>query len=612
LERFTDSLRERGPDGAGYDYFLDGALGLGHRRLSILDLSEAGRQPMTSPDGRYTITYNGEVFNFGELARDLEMRGHVFRTRTDTEVVLAAFAEWGAGCLERFNGMWAFAIWDAQERQLFLARDRFGIKPLYYAHLSGKLFVFASETRAFRSLAGFARKIDLGLVQMELEGAFLEGHGYSIFQDIRQILPSHYVEVSKDRPLVQRRWWHIRDHLPASIPVTLEEQAEAFHALLQDACSLRLVSDVPVATALSGGLDSSSVYSMVHSVLRNGRSFRIPADCQRAVVATFPGLPNDERSYAEEILSWTGGTALFVEQDMRDLTQRVVSDTQYFDALDTAPISSAAAIYASMRKAGITVSLDGHGVDEMLFGYRTMVERIFHHHVKTGRLDRAELMRDVLIPMYSKEARYRAELRIDGYLDNARRPISRLATLFSACVSAGGADSMADTLPALGETYRLEDWSPLERIAVRETFMETLPNLLRNFDRASMMHGVEVRMPFMDWRLVAFIFALPVDSRVGHGYTKLVLREAMKGRMAESIRTRTFKVGISSPIIHWFQGALREWSLDTLHDAQQRRALLIMSADDVQAFEQSVATGRLTADQAKVAWHELNIQIITS
>lgn len=208
LKRFTDAMRHRGPDGADYKIFDNANLGLGHRRLSILDLSEAGKQPMSYADGRYWITYNGEVFNFLELKSELMSLGFKFMTSTDTEIILAAYQMWGSDCQLRFNGMWAFAIWDQKEKSLFLSRDRFGIKPLYYLNTKD-IFAFASETYAFKYLEGYNRRINPNTFKTNISNyEALEGYGYSIFEDIYQVLPGHSIEYKLGSEIKQKQWWN--------------------------------------------------------------------------------------------------------------------------------------------------------------------------------------------------------------------------------------------------------------------------------------------------------------------------------------------------------------------------------------------------------------------
>ena len=257
VQRITDALAHRGPDRSGIH--TDGSVGLGHRRLAILDLSEGGKQPMSLLDGRYWITFNGEVFNFLELRKQLERLGQIFHSETDTEVIVAAYHHWGADCVLKFNGMWAFAIWDSQRRELFLSRDRFGIKPLHYLS-EPRRFVFASELKSFLHLQDFAAREN----EEELRRALTtrgESEEATLVQGVKLLRPGHNLLVSTSRTRIWC-WWRTLDHL-TDIPKPFSDQAERFRELFFDACSLRLRFDVPVATCLSGGMDSSSILCSV-------------------------------------------------------------------------------------------------------------------------------------------------------------------------------------------------------------------------------------------------------------------------------------------------------------------------------------------------------------
>lgn len=293
----TARLAHRGPDGQGLH--VDGSLGLGHRRLAILDLTPMGHQPMSYAAGRYWITYNGEVYNFLELRHELENLGHRFRSDSDTEIILSAYVQWGRECLLRFNGMWAFAIWDAHDKTLFLARDRFGIKPLFYL-LERDRLAFASEWKAFLALPCFARRVDWStFVTALLDPYCQEGIEECLLLGVRRLLPGHCMTVTPHETRVFR-WWNTLEHL-VEPPTGLQKQAERFRELFEDACRMRMRSDVPIGTSLSGGLDSSSIVCMLaESGRQPGKAEnRLAEDWQRAFIATFPGTPVDERSYAD-------------------------------------------------------------------------------------------------------------------------------------------------------------------------------------------------------------------------------------------------------------------------------------------------------------------------
>lgn len=613
LVRFTDSMFERGPDGGGHEIYENETLGLGHRRLSILDLSDAGHQPMSYLDGRYHMTYNGEVFNFGELREELKQKGYGFRSDTDSEVIMAAYDAWGHECLNRFNGMWAFAIWDNREKTLFMARDRFGIKPFYYLIQPGRLLAFASETRAFKQLEGFQRQLDEQMVNLQSQGARIHGSGYSIFKGIHSILPGHYALVKPDGKLLQRRWWSIEDHIWEKVPETLEEQAEQYYELLEDACRLRLVSDVKVATALSGGLDSSAVYSVVNGLLKKGSLDRVPADSQKAVVVTFPGLENDERAFAEKAIEFTKGEAIFLPQEYPDLANQITRDTIMFDGLNPSPITAISGIYRGMRQNGITVSLDGHGVDEMLYGYRDMLYNLFQYYYKTRDLKHADMLRDVIIPTYPQNEQQRVLGNLNALMKGARSPLSGIKALAKRILGKEGIDragyNASGLFAPIGEPYDFSAYSYPDRIIYNETFVETLPDIFRNFDLAGMMNSVEIRMPFMDWRLVTYQFSLPVESKIGHGFNKLVLREAMKGRMSEEIRTRRLKIGISSPVVRWVNKELNGWVSD-LCSSSDFRSSLINGTHDADAFLKLAGSGNASHELVSKLWMDINLYLI--
>jgi asparagine synthase (glutamine-hydrolysing) len=602
LKRFTDSMVHRGPDGAGYELFDNETLGLGQRRLSILDLSESGKQPMSYADGRYWITYNGEIFNFIEVKEELQQLGYAFKSDTDTEVILAAYAQWGKACLDKFNGMWAFVIWDEQEKTLFLARDRFGIKPLYYTS-NPELFAFASETRAFKFLEGFKREIDKELLSINLQDSYaLEGLGYTPFKDIVQLLPGHCMVIRKGDEPKQKRWWHIEDHLHKEIPTTLESQATKFYEIFRDACRIRLVSDVPIATALSGGLDSSAVYSTVYDILQKETLGRVNKDSQRAFSAIFPGLPQNEKEYADAAASFIGGQVNYIETDFDNLAQTIAKETELCDFISTSPITAISAVYKGMRANGITVSMDGHGVDEMLYGYRDMVFSLYNHSLWQGSKAEAESYSSVIANMYHPDVQIAQQAKFQKEIIEKKKRENHILNKIKRLIkpNANSKEFMSVNLPSLSDRpYNFINKPLPERMVYHEFFIHSLPALLRNFDRAAMINSVEIRMPFMDWRLVTYVFSLPTCSKIGQGFTKLLVREAMKGKIEESVRTRTFKVGIGSPVEFWFNGALKEWVLNTVNDNQQKEELL-----------KAYKTGGLTITQVREIWLLMNVEII--
>lgn len=543
IDAFTDSLAHRGPDGRGVWTGDADGIALGHRRLSILDLSDDGSQPMSSADGRYTITYNGEIYNFLELRAELERKGHVFRSASDTEVILAAYREWGPEMLPRFNGMWAFAIYDNRERSLFIARDRFGIKPFLY-HLGEKRFAFASELKAFRRLDGFASALDRESAAVFLRNGFgVEGTERTMLQEVRRLPAGHY-GVLRDGRLTMVRWWNTLDHL-VEPPSSLAAQAERFRELLYDSIRLRMRSDVAIGTCLSGGFDSTAVVCALADIGRTRRDLRQATDWQRAFIATFPGASNDERAEAEVAANYSGVRASFLPVTDADALAGIDSVLTDFDDVYIGLPTAVWLLYRELRRAKVVVSLDGHGADELMGGYVPMAEGsgLFHG---AGTALRTALFYHPAFELLRRAAR-------------AVRRDPESAFLMPHVPSPG------EAFTPLGMNDRLpERWGAANHMLYQMFHSRVLPTILRNFDRMSMAHGVEVRMPFMDWRLVAYLFSLPDASKIGGGYTKRVARLGMAGKMPDGIRLSRRKVGFNSPLPEWFNGPLRPWVREIL------------------------------------------------
>jgi asparagine synthase (glutamine-hydrolysing) len=567
---------------------------------------------MQDASGRYSIVLNGEVFNFIELRKELESLGHSFSTQTDSEVALAAIIEWGQEAFHRFNGMWAMAIWDSVERSLLLCRDRFGIKPLYY-YRSEDRFAFASETKAFKRLEGFQRRVSRRLLRYAMEDTyFLEGQGYTIFEDILQLLPGHLLSIRDGEVGQQKRWYDIREEVH-KVPVPYEEQVELFRELFSDACRLRMRSDVTMATALSGGVDSTAVYSMVHRLMKQDDVERVPEDWQRAFVASFPGTDKDERIWAERALKAHSGSGVFIEPSYADLPEQVLQSTLDFDGVSSAPIWALTDVYRAMHDHGVTVSLDGHGVDEMLYGYRWMVYDGMVHHIWKGTTEDAKRSIDVLIGLYPPELREEKRILFESDLESAiktRRSTGfRLKQQMKSLFPRETRVNNPNLAPLSDKPYSFSNEGAMEEQVFDQFFLKTLPTLLHNFDFASMRSGIEIRMPFMDYRLVEYAFALPYSSKVGGGYTKRILRDGMKGIMPEENRTRTFKVGLGAPTKDWLAGPLNEWMGDMISSSSFQE-LSLSSAQDLTGMEKRHRSKTWSDADAAQDWLRLNAALL--
>jgi len=547
-EHCTNMLAHRGPDGAGLWHTPE--VTFGHRRLSILDLSDNAKQPMHYADGRYCITFNGEIYNFLEIRSELEAKGYQFSSQSDTEVVLAAFAAWGEACQQRFNGMWAFAIWDRRERSLFLSRDRFGKKPLFYAYLPESNFAFASEMKAIFPLLDEVRA-NTSLVRDTSRIFQYENTDECVIEGIKRFPAGHSGWLKNGR-LNIKRWWCTLDHLPM-VPEKYEDQVEQFRELFLDACRLRMRSDVPLGTALSGGLDSSATISAMAYIARHGKTQRMGESWQHAFVASFPGTPLDETKYAKLVTDHLGIDATVIEID----PLKAISDLdRYFylfeDLYVTSPIPFMQT-YGAVKAHGTSVTLDGHGADELFAGYNF----------------------DYLVALKDAGFNLKQAFEIVGtHYDGLPQGTSQFAKppSRSRFIAEYHARNLARSLLRRKSIHQSRDsghaaWRGLDHLNRRlyvSTHETVLPTLLRNYDRYSMANGVEIRMPFMDHRIVTLAFSLPWTSKVRGGYSKAIVRDAMAPFMPHGVTYRKTKIGFNSPIIDWMKGPLKPFFLDTI------------------------------------------------
>jgi asparagine synthase (glutamine-hydrolysing) len=569
LRAMTRAMAHRGPDGEGEH--VSGAIGLGHRRLATLDLGSTGNQPMSFSNGRYWITHNGEIYNFLEIRKVLEDLGHEFRGTSDTEVILAAFAQWGEDCQLRFNGMWAFAIWDSVRRSLFLSRDRFGVKPLFYFRNSQYL-TFASEMKAFLALPWFPASFSLSALASTLEDpTALEATEVCLMSGVRRLQAGTSLLAEEGGGLRTHRWWRTSDHLQENTK-TFASQVEGFRELFSDAVALRMRSDIRVACTLSGGLDSSAVFSTAaQRRTTTSRDAARRADVPAAYVASYPGTSHDERRHAVSVAGQSGVQPVVVEVSAKGIVDDL--DAFFFQCEEgQSPHLGPWLLYREMSRAGIRVSLDGHGGDELLAGYP--------EHVRFARQQALwpvpNALRGVELTAVLRRTRADSDRRLSlrdwigagrVYADLlkarlARRSTSRTAggrlhpSQFLRVKPAGETDETGELLPA-------EASDPLTALLYDEFHRRALPTILRDFDRFSMAHGVEVRSPFMDWRLVCYCLSLPSRAVLGDMQTKRVLREAMRGLLPEQVRTRSQKVPYKAPLAEWWSIGLREYVLDT-------------------------------------------------
>lgn len=579
---FTDCIRHRGPDDEGlvcfttgraapyggpdtpaavyasaypaapataYDGDLpDGTVALlAHRRLSIIDLSVAGHQPMTTPDRRHWIVFNGEIYNYVELRAELERLGYQFFSRTDTEVILAAYREWGRDCLHRFNGMWALVIYDREKDRIFAARDRFGVKPIYYWRSPSGVLAFASEIKQFAALPGWRAVANPRRVYDYLVSAFLDHTEETLFAGVHQLRGGEAVEQDRgalENGLAVYRWYTVpRSEFDGSF----DSAAIRFRELFTDAVRLRLRADVPIGSCLSGGLDSSSIVCTANDLLAQEEG-----DCTQKTFSACSEIPRfDEREYVDEVVRSREVEAFYtypgVEQLLNDLDLLIHHQDEPFGSTS---IYAQWSVFELARKQGITVMLDGQGADEQLCGYPLFFRARLGGLLRSGDVRRfvmeiREIQRTSGVPV--------RRLIIDStfYALPAwlRRPAQRFLSQTAFYPRWLDRDMLGlppdYTLPPLPEARSAND------LSLAQLFHTSLPSLLHWEDRNSMAHSIESRVPFLDYRLVEFVLSLPEEYRLCMGTTKRVLRSGLDGVIPDRIRDRRDKMGFVTAEEDW-------------------------------------------------------------
>ena len=559
LEPVLASLYHRGPDGSGQWSSPDNRVHLAHRRLSILDLSERGAQPMADGTGRYVITYNGEIYNYLELRAELQALGHVFHTGTDTEVILEAFKAWGEDCLHRFNGMFAFALYDRVEQRLFCARDRYGEKPFLFAAQPDR-FAFASEYKALLALPGIAPDHDEFRLLRGLHNASmgLDGDRQTVFNAIQQLLPAEALALDC-RTLDYRIWryWDLQPN-PELAALSEADAIARFRELLTDAVRIRMRSDVPVGSCLSGGLDSSAIVCLIRQVIH-------PEGEYHTFTGRFPGTAADEWRYAEPVIAASRVTSHVAHPTAGGFAAEL-ADFIWYNELPVGSSSQYAqyCIFRLAKEQGITVLLDGQGADELLGGY----EQYFHFYVQalTERGETARLERE--LPLL--RARYPLALTPPARGWRERLPFGLRRWLshrlgIGTNLLYGLKPAVARRVAAENQRGRVERFHALTSALYQDSFGMFLTTLLRYGDRNSMAHSREVRLPFCDHRLAELALSLPPQHLMGEVQTKRLLRESMRGILPEEVRTRWNKQGFRPPQETWFQGPLLAMAEDLLH-----------------------------------------------
>jgi asparagine synthase (glutamine-hydrolysing) len=558
-----DIIAHRGPDGDGWKDFATpaGRLSFGHRRLAIIATNATGLQPLEYEDGRYWIVFNGEIYNYRELRDELAEYGRHCRTLTDTEVILASYAVWGESCLQKFNGMFAFALYDKVTDRLLLARDRFGVKPLYL-YETDRGFAVASEIKQFSTVPGFKAALNRPRLRDFFLSGVIDHTAETFFGGVRQLRGGEFVhlDLGRWRPgqrLVVERWHDMPS--PDTIAPSLDEAVARFDALMRDSVKLRLRADVSVGSCLSGGLDSSTIVCLANEV-RGGdtglghHTFTCAFDD--------PGL--DEWSYAKEVIDQCGNESHVVRPQSGDLWSAIDDMIWHQDEpFGSTSIFAQWSVFKEAHAQDITVMLDGQGADETLAGYHTTFGAVLAGHVERG--DMKHFWSDL------KAMRRRHNTPIDRLMLLAAasapqfQPLLPLVRAFIKKVEAEPLwvtqDLLNDDLAsyqAATNKPRPNGATPLGHLCSVQLLNTSVPMLLHFEDRNSMAHSIEARVPFLDYRLVEFAIALGDLHKVVDGETKILLRRAMQNVLPKRVQNRQDKLGFPTPEQRWFRGELKE------------------------------------------------------
>jgi len=562
LRAMAAAIAHRGPDDEGFFQAVtrDGGrrVGLAHRRLSIIDLS-TGHQPMANEDGTVQIVFNGEIYNFPELRDELMAKGHVFRTRSDTETIVYAYEEWGPQCVTRFRGMFAFAIWDARRERLLLARDRYGKKPLF-VYQADDLLLFASEIKAILAFPGVPRAVDREALWDYFAYRYVPAPA-TLLQGVRKLMPGSYL-VCERGLTVETPYFVPADGRPAAAEPAEKDPVAAFLTQLDEAVRVRMISDVPFGAFLSGGIDSSAVVAMMS---------RHSAHPVKTFSVGFAESNYSELGYARAIATEfrTDHHELTVSQE--HLMEHLPALVRYRDAPVAEP--SDIPIYLLAREARRTVKmvLTGEGADEFLGGYP---KHVFERYVGTYQRVPAAVRRGLIEPLcLSLPYRFRRAKTAVANLGLADRR-ERLPRWFGALSGAERCRLTRLTGPRVNHTAAVWFDSFQGNSALRDIlyFDQTswLPdNLLERGDRMTMAASLEARMPFMDHQLAAFVSGLPDEWRVRGLTTKRILREAMRRVLPAAILERP-KIGFRVPVNEWFRGSMRGYLTDHLLGGESR------------------------------------------
>lgn len=582
VELMCNTIRHRGPDDEAY--FTDKSLSLGMTRLAILDLRK-GLYPISNEKDTLCLFYNGEIYNHHELTDELSGLGHTFRTKTDAEAIVHAYEEWGESCFVRFNGMWAFALYDKEKTKLILARDHFGIKPLYFLK-TNDLFLFSSEIRALLCLGLIKAEPNERIVYTYLTGGFVDLEEETFFRGIRRLMPGSCLAISNDEFRIHE-FWRMPSISRTISPDGMDTAASELRDVFVDSVRRRLVSDVPVGSCLSGGLDSSAIACVI-SRLKEEDKESIGGKLQ-AFFAAYPDDSIDESNYATLVVSETESVMHSVfptsADFWKDFPELVSTQEEPFGGTN---IYSQWRVMQLARTNGVTVLLDGQGGDELLAGYHEYVGFYILSLIKRHRIILAlsETIRslDILIKLLPDVLIQRSSMR---------KITTTLNEAFAVKFSGSGAGRFRGA-PDLSSLL----WNDTEKFI--------LPGLLRYEDKSSMHFSIETRLPFLDPRLAEYVASIPLNFKIRDGWTKSIFREAMRDILPNEIRLRRGKVAFATPKHRWLMELSGE--MQSLFSSELKSSRFVKKQGILELLRTATERG-VSRWEMEFLWRCLNLEL---